>query len=159
MIKFIRTGIIIGGISFTIILSACKGDDIDVPDVPLAGKIGGVDWEYKMGNSTLISADFKYKFLLLSTKELGDDPCPIISSSNPHLQMILPLQSGDYSIPLPVFDESVKFVLGNGTVLSATAGFITIIAIDPDTQQLVGYIDADFDDDNQVSGTFIVELC
>ncbi len=157
--KIIRSCFIIGGISFTILLSSCKADEIDLPDEPLAGKIDGQDWETKFGNAYIYSSDLKYKYLLLSTAELGDDPCPILSSSNPHLQMILPLGTGSYSLPLPVFSENVKFVLGDGTVLSATSGFIEVIAINPDTNELVGYLQADFDEDNEVMGTFIIELC
>ena len=159
LINLFRFVILFGVISITSQLISCKGDDVDLPDVPLAGKIGGIDWEYKMGNSRLVSVDSKYRFLLLSTLEQGNDPCPIVSSTNPHIQMILPLESGSYTLPLPVLSESVMFVLGNGTVLTATAGFIEIIAVDFDSQQLAGYIQADFDDDNAVLGTFIVDFC
>lgn len=159
LIKLIRFAILLGVITISSQLISCKGDDIDLPDVPLAGKIGGVDWEYKMGNATFVSIPDKYRILLLSTREAGDDPCPIVSSGNPHLQMILSLQSPSFTLPLPVFDESVKFVLGNGTVLTATSGFIEIVAIDYDSQQLAGYIKADFDEDNAVLGTFIVDFC
>ena len=73
--------------------------------------------------------------------------------------MILPFGSGSYSLPLPIFDESVKFVLGDGTVFQATSGIIEVFAISPDTQQLVGYLQADFDEDNSVQGRFIIDLC
>ena len=159
LINGFRRCFFIGAFLFISILISCKGDDIDVPDVPLAGKIGSTDWDYKFGNAYLFSSELKYKFLLLSTLESGEDPCPIISSSNPHLQMILPFAAGSYSLPLPLFDENVKFVLGDGTVFQATSGFIEVIAINPDTQQLVGYIQADFDEDNSVLGTFIVNFC
>ena len=157
--KAFRLGIPIGAFLLHSVLISCKGDDIDVPDVPLGGNIGGADWEYKFGNAYLFSSELKYKFLFLSTLKPGEDPCPIISSSNPHLQMILPFSTGSYSIPLPQFDENVKFVLGDGTILSATSGFIEVIVINPDTQQLVGFLQADFDEDNSVQGRFIVELC
>ena len=158
-IKVFQIGILVGVFLFVSVFISCKGDDIDVPDIPLGGKIGSADWEYKFGNAYLFSSELKYKFILLSTLESGEDSCPIISSSNSHLQMILPFATGSYSLPLTKFDENVKFVLGDGTELRATSGFIEVIAINPDTQQLVGYIQADFDEDNAVLGRFIVELC
>lgn len=144
--------------SFSCLLVSCGDDKIDVPDIPLAGKIAGADWEYKFGNASVFLSDGSHKYLLLSTQEIGEEPCPIVSTSKPHLEMILPLAIASYSLPL-FGNNSVKFVFGNGTVLSATAGFIEIVAIDLDTQRLVGYISADFDEDNEVLGTFIVDLC
>lgn len=159
LINVFRRCFFIGAFLFISILISCKGDDIDLPNDPLAGKIGGIDWDYKFGNGYPFSFDGKFKFLLLSTMESGQDPCPIVSSGNPHLQMVLPYGTGSYTIPLSIFDESVKFVLGDGTVFQATSGIIEVFAINPDTQQLVGYIQADFDEDNSVQGRFIVELC
>lgn len=155
--RLIRFFIFLGVAVLSGILTSCGDDKLDIPDEPLTGMIGGTDWELKFGGGTLFSSDFKYRFMLLSTEESGDDPCSIVSTGNPHLRMILPLTTGSYSLPLPVFSENVKFVLGDGTVLSATAGFIEIIAID--NRKLVGVLKADFDEDNEVLGTFIVDLC
>lgn len=157
LIKMLRFIILRGAVSLFCLLIACGDDQINVPDVPLEGKVAGVDWKYKFGGASLFSSDFKYKFLLLSTIEFGDDPCPIISSSKPHLQIVLPLNTGSYSLPLPIFSENLKFVMGDGQIRSATAGFIEIVAID--NGQLISYLKADFDEDNQVLGTFVVELC
>jgi len=154
--KFLRSFILLIVGSLASVLISCGGDQIDVPDVPLAGKIDGVDWEYKFGNGTP-TVDFKYKFLLLSTKELGDDPCAIVSTTNPYLEMILPLGTGSYSLPPSVINTSVKFVHGDGVVLSAVAGFLEIVAIE--NGRLLGYIEADDGGGNKVLGKFILELC
>ena len=156
--RFLQFVILFGTGSFAPLLISCGDDQIDVPDTPLAGKIAGSDWEYKFGSASVFSSDGNYRYLLLSTQEVGDDPCPIVSTSKPHLEMILPLAIESYSLPL-FGNNSVKFVFGNGTVLSASAGFLEIIAIDPDSRQILGYLKADFDDDNAVLGTFIVEIC
>jgi len=154
--RFLRfANLLVAGFFFCLFIS-CGDDQIDVPDVPLAGKIDGVDWEYKFGNGTP-TVDFKYKFLLLSTKELGDDPCTVVSTTNPHLEMILPLGTGSYSLPLSGLNNSVKFVHGDGVVLSAVAGFLEIVAIE--NGRLIGYIQADDGGGNEVLGTFIAELC
>jgi len=155
--RLIRLFTFLGVVALSGILTSCGDDELDIPDEPLAGQVGGADWEFKLGGGTLFSSDFKYRFLLLSDKETGDDPCSIVSTSNPHIRMIIPLSTGSYSLPLPVFSENVKFVLGDGTILSATSGFLEIVAID--NRQLVGVLQASFDEDNEVLGTFIVDLC
>ncbi len=145
----------LGGLSFSI---SC-GDKIDIPNTPLAGKIDGQDWEFKFGNAYIFSGGQipEYTFRLLSTSELGNDPCPIVSTTKAHLKMVLPLGTGSYSIPFSDFNETVKFDYGNGTVLAATSGFVEIFAIDQN--QLIGYIQAVLDDDNIVEGRFVIEIC
>jgi hypothetical protein len=151
-ILFALSVVMVGG------LISC-GDDVDIPKTPLEGLIEGQEWSFKFGNAypEIAGQIPKYKFLLLSNEEFGDDPCPIRTSTKKHVRMILPLGTGSYSIPFSNFNESVKFDMGDGRVFSATSGFIEIFGVDQN--QLVGYIQAVLDEDNIVEGRFVVEIC
>jgi hypothetical protein len=137
--------------------TACGDDETDIPNEPLTGTVAGEPWNYKFGNATLFTGDFKYRFLFLSDLEIGEDPCTIVNSTNPYIQVILPLQTGSYSLPLTPPQENLRFIYGDGTVLSAASGFIEVFAIDQ--ARIVGYIQAEIDDDNSVEGRFVVEIC
>lgn len=140
-------------------LVSCGGDGVDIPKTPLEGFVEGQEWIFKFGNAYAYSGGTipKYTFRLLSTDELGNDPCPVVSTTNAHVRMVLPLGTGSYSIPFADFNETVKFDYGDGRVFSATSGFIEIFAVDQN--QLVGYIQAVLDEDNIVEGRFFVEIC
>lgn len=139
-------------------IMACRDDGLDIPNIPLEGKINGQDWTYSFTSSALYSGSpTKYTFLLLSDEELNSDPCATVSSTKPHLRVVLPLQLGSYSLPMAQPIENLKFVYGNGTEFAATSGFIEILAFD--FRRMAGYIQAVSDENNIVEGKFIAELC
>ena len=141
------------------ILLACSGDNIDLPDEILAGKINGVDWEFRTGSVSFTGGNGN-QYLLFSTLESTDQGCSLVSSTNPYLSIKLPTGSGNYSIPIPPNQgDNVKFIHGDGTILSATSGFVEIVGVNQGTNELVGYLQALFDDNNTVQGTFRLEVC
>ncbi len=140
-----------------LLLTACGDDQVDLPDERLNGRVDGSEWSYKFGNAYLASGTLNYTLRLLSTSEVGEDPCPFISSTNPYLQVTLPLRVGNYVLPLTPFSDNFKFVHGNGVVLSATSGFVEIVGIE--NGRVIGFIQASFDEENEVAGTFDLRIC
>lgn len=140
-----------------LLLTSCGDDQLDIPETPLQGQFAGEAWNFKFGNGNLYSTDGKYRFLLFSDEEVGDDPCTLVGSTRPHLAVILPIQEGSYSLPITPQNENLKFIFGDGKTLSATSGFIEIFGID--NARLVGYMQAIVDEDNSLEGRFIIELC
>ena len=128
------------------LLSSCDDDGLDIPDIPLSGMVGGQEWTYQYGNNTqysITTAGSKYTLRLLSTVETSDNPCGVLASTNPYLQVVIPLTRGSYSLPILPNEENLKFVLGNGVELSAASGFIEILAVDLQNQfRVAGYIQA-----------------
>lgn len=137
-------------------LMSCFRDGVDVPDEPLAGKIGGQDWSYAL-SSNFFYGNGKYTFLFLSDEENSSESCSVVNSTNPHIRVVLPYSVGSYSLPLPQPIENLKFVLGNGSELQATSGFIEVLAVDG--LRMSAYISAQVDDNNFVEGRIIVRLC
>jgi hypothetical protein len=140
-----------------LVLASCN-NELDIPDVPLAGKVAGEDWQFAFMSRTPYSAD-KSTFYFFSTLESIADPCAVFSSSKPHLRVILPLAVGSYGVGASFNPENLKFVHGNGTELDATSGFIEIFAIDYQSRRIAGYIQALSDENNTVQGRFVAELC
>jgi hypothetical protein len=139
------------------IFQSCGDKGVQINTDPMVGKIGGQDWTFKFGNAYLETGDLKYRLRFLGMQESGEDPCPIVGSGNPHMEMLTKITPSSRSLPLPVFSESLKFVLGNGTVYSATSGFIEITLVD--NLIIYGYLQAIFDDNNSVQGSFRIRIC
>lgn len=140
-----------------LLLLNCGGDEIQLPDQQLQGKVDGEDWELKFSNAYLFSSDFKYQIKFLSMKEGGQDPCSIPSTTNPHVSMIMPLQRGSFSIPLPNTNESARFNWSNGSSAIATSGFLEIFDIS--NSRVFGYLQAQLDNENTVEGSFEIVIC
>lgn len=138
-------------------LSNCSDSEIQLPDQELVGFVDGEEWEIKFANAYIYSSDFKYQIKFLSTQEGGQDPCAIPSTANTHVSMIMPLQIGSFSIPFPITDESARFHWANGSSAIATSGFLEIFDID--NSRIIGYLQAQLDDNNIVEGSFEVLIC
>ena len=135
---------------------SCGNDEIDIPDTPLSGTVGGEKWDFKMGFFRQFSAT-EFELRLFSEQELSNDPCSVVATSNPFLRVVIPSSGTSHQIPNQDPIRNFKFDLGNGTVLNATSGFIEIFAFDG--FRLFGYIQAISDDDNTVQGRFEIEPC
>ena len=135
----------------------CGKNEIQLPEKQLGGKVNGEDWELKFGNAYIYSSDLKYQLRFLSKKEGAEDPCAVPSTSNPHVSMIMRLQRGSFSIPLPIVAESARFNFGDGSSAIATSGFLEIFDID--NSRIFGYLQAQLDDDNSIEGSFEVLIC
>jgi hypothetical protein len=133
---------------------------LDIPNIPLTGKVAGQDWEYAFMSSNPFgqtTGGFKHTLRFHSSEDLENN-CATISTK-PHLNVIMPVQVGSYSLPLPVNSETLVFDYGNGTKFQATTGYIEIFARDELTGRIVGYIEAYSDDNNSVKGRFDAILC
>ncbi len=139
-------------------LSSCKDDinGFDLEKDPLKGKIGGEEWQYAAGSANVNNSSYYLEGLIVG--ESTQDPCAIRVSSKLHLSIKIPGRKGSYNLPFPANEGYVIFNLPNGTKkFTASGGFIEVVAVG--SQQLIGYMSADFDDDNTVQGSFLLEFC
>lgn len=135
---------------------SCGDDKIDIPDTPLEGLVGGEQWDFKMGFFRQWSAS-EYEYRLFSTQEQANDPCAVVSTSNPFIRVVVPSSGQSHQVTNADLRKNLKFDLGNGTVLNASSGFIEIFAFDG--FRLYGYLQAIFDEQNTVQGRFEIEPC
>jgi len=140
-------------------LSSCKDDisGFDLEKDPLKGKIGGEEWQYAAGSANVNNSSYYLEGLIVG--ESTQDPCAIRVSSKLHLSIKIPGRKGSYNINSSLNSEAtIIFNLPNGVKrFTATGGFVEVVAVG--SQQLIGYMSADFDDDNTVQGSFLLEFC
>lgn len=140
-----------------LLMMGCGKDEIQIPNQPLKGMVAGESWELKFSNAYIFSSDLKYQIRFLSQEEVGNDPCAIATTGNRHVSMIFPLRIGSFSLPLPDNQESARFHFGPGNSSIATSGFLEIFDID--NSRIIGFMQAQLDDQNMVEGTFEVQIC
>ena len=140
------------------IFISCK-EERDGMDKLLAGMIGGEPWTFQYAKANLNSVDNIFDVELYGTQQTQDDPCTIINTANTHLTIQIPNQVGNYNLPFPIQAQSLAFQQAgvNTTRFYATSGFIEISAISG--LRVVGYLQAVFDEDNTVEGTFVFDRC
>ncbi len=149
--------LVISIVSLTGIFS-CGSDvnDFDPEKSPVKGVIGGEDWEYQSANG-LYNASYGF----IEGRMLPDslaDPCAVRVTSKPHLFFRVPAQR--YNFNLPTIDGSavVNFNFDNGSKnLTASGGYIEIVEISGN--YAIGALNAVFDDENEVQGTFLIQIC
>ena len=141
----------------SLLLINCGRDEIQLSEQQVKGLIAGVGWEYKSSNAFIFSSNLKYQIMLLSNKETAKDPCTVRISGNTHISMIVPLQRGSFSLPLPNVQESPRFHISAGNTPIATSGFLEIFDIN--NSIIFGYLQAQFDDENTVEGSFEAFVC
>ena len=69
---YLGAWILLGSI---LLLSACGGNELDIPDQPLEGTINGEAWKYGSANAFRLSADGLFQARFLSDREPVIDPC------------------------------------------------------------------------------------
>ena len=140
-----------------LVFAGCD-DDINKFDLnkdPLSGKIDGVEWNYTGGRVDY--SNFSNQAAGKIFNENLTDPCLRINTSNAHLDVAFFTQRGNYTLGL-IDSGEIKFVTPNGgAIYTATSGFIEIIEVN--AFEIIGYISADFDDNNFVQGSFLVRIC
>lgn len=131
-------------------------NNFDLNKDPLRGVIGGKEWEYTVGNGEyLISAN---RITGLIMNEDLQDPCVKKLSSLSHLSVRFPPVRASYNLPFIGNDGYIVFSLAGGsTKYTATSGFIEVVEVS--SHAVIGYISADFDDNNHVQGSFLLEIC
>lgn len=140
-----------------LLLISCGENQIQLPDKKLQGVVDGEEWEMKFANAYIYSSDFKYRITFLSTLEGAEDPCTVPSTSNSHITLIMQLNRGSFSIPLPIVDESARFNWTTGGSAIAASGFLEIFDID--NSRIFGYLQAQLDDENTIEGSFEAFIC
>ena len=143
-----------------LMLTACKSDDVQLPDRILSGQIGATEWNIKSANAYLISSDFQYRVRFLSSEESVTDPCTLPNPTRAHISAIFRMAEGSFTVsPRVVADNEVQvfFEMSPSQRLIATSGFMEIFAID--NLVAIGYLQAVLDDGNTVEGSFEIRLC
>lgn len=140
------------------ILTGCndKVNDFDLSKDPLSGLIGGAEWEYTGGR-----LDYSFVSNQAAGKvynEVLTDPCLKPNTIAAHLQVAFPTTKGNYNLPFINDTGFIKFATPNGgPIYTATGGFLEIVEVT--SYEIIGYISADFDDNNFVQGSFLIDLC
>ncbi|MEP5610942.1 MAG: hypothetical protein ABJP45_01770 [Cyclobacteriaceae bacterium] len=156
--KFLAKWSIVGlSLGMCLVWSSCGQNEIQLPEKTLQGIVDGEEWEMKFANAYIYSSDFKYQIKFLSTLEGAEDPCTVPSTSNAHISIIMQLRRGSFSIPLPIIDESARFIWSNGSSVIAASGFLEIFDID--NSRIFGYLQAQLDDENTIEGSFEAFIC
>lgn len=136
---------------------SCDSPQPTLPKKKLQGIFNGQTWNLIGANAYLASTDSKYRIQFMSNKESFSKPCEIAYPAKPHLRMVLFPKEGSYSLPLPNFQESIKFVYPNGKELIATSGYLEIFLVE--RQRILGYLKAELDDKHKIEGSFEVNFC
>lgn len=132
------------------------GTDDPLESAPLEGRIAGETWKYKYSKSFFNEVDNVYDAELYGTQQTNDDPCSIVISGESHISIQLPNATGNYQIPAEIQVVFEQPGAGNEN-FRATSGFIDITSAAGG--QVVGYIQANYDDSNSVEGTFSFSRC
>ena len=139
-----------------ILLGSCDSDTnkFDLDKDPLKGVIGGKSWAYAVGNAQYTSNTITGLILAEEVQE----PCAVRLTSDAHLSVKMPAIRGNHNLPFINNNGHVIFDLaGSSTRYTATSGFIEVVELNG--SEVVGYISAEFDDNNHVQGSFLLQVC
>ena len=142
-----------------LLLASC-GNDLDIPDQMLQGKINGETWTYGAANAFRISANGQFEAKFLSNLENVNDPCALPSPGLTHVKAIFTPAIRDYTIFPQAIDPNqvqVAFQITPSNTLIATNGFMNIFDIN--NSFAIGYLQAELDDGNMVEGSFELQFC
>ncbi len=139
-----------------VVMIACDTNDGLSGDL-VNGKINGEEWQFQYAK-VFYSFNNEYEVEMYGQHERETDPCAI-NSINSYISVTLPGAEGVYTLPFAQENGSLKFHLpGVGQQFYvANSGFIEIISISG--RRIAGYLQAGFDEDNTVEGTFIFDRC
>ena len=137
-----------------LLLTGCDNTFDEAP--PLSGVIDGQDWYYKYAKANYVMTESKFTAELYGKGQTEQDPCSIVNTNEAYLSLEVPSQTGNYQIPS---DIPVIFGLPGvtNTTFSAISGYMDITA--GNSSQVVGYIEAYYDEKNKVSGSFSFSRC
>ena len=141
-----------------VLFSGCDDEvnNFDLSKDPLSGLIGGADWEYTGGR--LLYSTLSNQAAGNIYNELLEDPCLKPNTIAAHLQVAFPTAKGNYNLPFINNTGYIRFATPNGgPIYTAAGGFIEIVEVT--SFEIVGYISADFDDNNTVQGSFLIQIC
>lgn len=151
-------------VTFLSILCFCLacGDtnDFDPDEDPLTGQIGGEEWAYVTGNAYFDYSSSGYVSGKLMNFD-SQDPCAWRSLGVDHIEVTFPARLGTYdltsgSLSSSNYGKAVFRQFDTSQNLSAF-GFIQLVKISGN--EIIGYLNAGYDDDNQAQGTFRLVVC
>ena len=154
---YLGAWVVLGSI---LLLSACGGNELDIPDQPLEGTINGEAWRYGSANAFRLSADGLFQARFLSDREPVIDPCTRPFPGLVHVKAIFRPSIGDFSVaPVAIDNNQVQaaFEISPSTSLIAVSGFMSIFDIN--NSAVVGYLQVILDDGNSVEGAFRMSIC
>jgi hypothetical protein len=155
MNRFIRYSFFIFT-AFSLLFSVGCSDNNNEEPPPLEGLIAGEAWTFKYAKAIYNEIDQIYDTELYGTQQTNDDPCQIVFSGEAFLSFQLPNATGNYQIPADII---VKFEQPgtSNDFYTAVSGYVDITSIT--SGQVVGFVQAYYDDDNSVEGTFSFLSC
>lgn len=146
---------ILAGAALLILISC--GNETGLDQDLLNGVIGGGEWRYQFAKANF---DFNgsVDIEMYGQMEQETNPC-VINSIEGYISVTLPTETGTYTLPLPIQSETLRFHQpGVGQMLFvANSGFVEVFTVEG--RRVAGYIQASFDEDNTVEGTFIFDTC
>lgn len=149
--------ILLAAVAMLLVLASCGEESENaIGEKLLSGSIDGVDWEYRYGKAFLNTIDNVIDSELYGTMQTQDDPCSIFISGEAHLSIQIPAEPGTYSIPgeiRVVFEQEGT----DNAAFDATSGIVEITAVTGN--RVTGIIDASYDASNEVSGSFVFNIC
>lgn len=133
------------------------GDDNNLTDIPFVqGKIGGEEWNFLYGKAFRDVREGTFDISLYSDMEVVASACGVATTNNAHMTLTIPISEMNFN--LPNNGESLSFEQkGSTQSFLATSGFVEITQILGN--QVSGFVQAQFDDNNIVEGRFRLEIC
>lgn len=155
---FSKSAITFTVLATTVLLVSCNDDTnrLDLDKDPLKGKIGGAEWQYTVGNAQYSPFNNEATGIIINLETT--EPCGVTNTILAHIKITIPTIKGTINLPDPQNRAIVKLANPNGgPIYTTTGGFIQIVEVN--SREIIGYISADYDDDNYVQGSFLVEIC
>lgn len=144
-------------ISITLGLTGCK-DETGLGGNLIEGVISGEEWEYKFAKANYDPFNETFDVEMFGQMETINDPCAVFSI-NGYIDMVIPNQTGSFNLPFSNPKYSLTFSqagVGQESFV-ANSGFVEIITISG--RRVGGYIQAYYDDENIVEGSFAFNRC
>lgn len=142
------------------LFTGCGGDQLDISNTPLAGSIDGNDWQSGSANAYRLGTNGQFRVRFLSDLEPVSDPCSLPSPGRTHVKAIFKPSIGSFSIsPQAINDNQVQvaFEVSASKSLIVVSGYMEIFDINNATA--VGFLSAEWDDNNKVEGAFRIRFC
>lgn len=138
------------------VFAGCNNQYLELEKNPLKGEIDGKEWVFGSGWVTYDPIYSQGLKGILFEQDLND-PCSKVQIIEPHISLSIPYARGNYNLPFPEPNYFVDFSVDGVKEYTASSGFIEIVAVT--STEVVGFLSADFDDENNAQGSFSLRLC
>lgn len=140
-----------------LVLSVSCGEDVELPNQILQGKINDMDWTFEVGkaNSNLANQEY-FVSLFNRTGFREEEGCLLQGGTGRFITLNVPFNVGN-NAQLDAIRTNLRFSLDGNTVLTADQGTVEISFVN--TTEIRGFITAASSDENEVQGFFSVLIC